>query len=42
VLFHVIPRGQVDYIFSVSEKFEKDLFAELDNLERKEVEKLLK
>lgn len=42
VLFHVIPRSQDDYIYTVSEKFEKDLFAELDNLERKEVEKLLK
>lgn len=42
VLFHVIPRAQDDYIYSVSEKFEKDLFADLDDLERKEVEKLLK
>lgn len=41
VLFHVIPRSQDDYIYSVSEKFEKDLFADLDDLERKEVEKLL-
>lgn len=42
VLFHVIPRAKDDYLYTVSEKFEKDLFAELDNLERKEVEKLLK
>lgn len=42
VLFHVIPRADNDYIFSVSEQFEKDLFVDLDNLERKEVEKLLK
>ena len=42
VQFHVIPRADNDYIYSVSEKFEKDLFADLDNLERKEVEKLLK
>lgn len=42
VLFHVVPRSQDDYIYSVSEKFEKDLFANLDELERKEVEKLLK
>jgi len=42
VLFHVIPRSKDDYIYSVSEKFEKDLFADLDDLERKEVEKLLK
>jgi ATP adenylyltransferase len=42
VLFHVIPRAQDDYIYTVSEKFERDLFAALDDLERKEVEKLLK
>jgi diadenosine tetraphosphate (Ap4A) HIT family hydrolase len=41
VLFHVVPRSKDDYIYSVSEKFEKDLFADLDDLERKEVEKLL-
>ena len=41
VLFHVIPRAADDYIYSVSEKYEKDLFAELDPLEAKEVEKLL-
>jgi diadenosine tetraphosphate (Ap4A) HIT family hydrolase len=41
VLFHVIPRAADDYIYSVSEKYEKDLFADLDDLERKEVEKLL-
>lgn len=41
VLFHVIPRAQDDYIYSVSEKFEKDLFADLDDLERTEVSKLL-
>ncbi len=42
VLFHVIPRYQDDYIFTVSEKFERDLYVPLDDLERKEVEKLLK
>ena len=42
VLFHVIPRARDDYIYSVSEKFEKDLFADLDPLEAKEVSKLLK
>jgi len=41
VLFHIIPRAQDDYIYTVSERFEKDLFAELDDLERAEVEKLL-
>lgn len=42
ILFHVIPRAKDDYIYSVSEQYEKDLFAELDALERKEVEKILK
>ncbi|HSX30518.1 MAG TPA: HIT family protein [Candidatus Saccharimonadales bacterium] len=42
VLFHVIPRSQDDYLYTVSEKFEKDLFADLDDLERKAVERLLK
>ena len=41
VLFHVVPRSKDDYIYTVSEQFERDLFADLDNLERKEVEKLL-
>jgi histidine triad (HIT) family protein len=39
--FHVIPRSNEDYIYSVSERFETDLFAELDDLEREEVTKLL-
>lgn len=39
--FHLIPRSNEDYIYSVSEKFETDLFAELDDLERAEVAKLL-
>lgn len=41
VLFHVVPRAADDYIYTVSERFERDLFADLDDLERKEVEKLL-
>ena len=41
VHFHVIPRYKDDYIHTVSEQFEKDLFVGLDDLERKEVEKLL-
>lgn len=41
VHFHVIPRSYQDYIYSVSERFETDLFAELDDLERDEVTKLL-
>ena len=39
--FHVIPRAKDDYLYSVSEKYEEDLFAELDDLERDEVSKLL-
>jgi len=42
VHFHVLPRAREDYIYKVSEQFERDLFAELDDLERQEVEKLLK
>ncbi len=41
VLFHVIPRAQDDYLYQVSEQYERDLFTQLDDLERKEVEKLL-
>lgn len=41
VLFHVIPRSADDYLYTVSEKFEKDLFTDLDDLERDEVSKLL-
>ena len=41
VHFHVIPRSMEDYIYSVVEKYETDLFAELDDAEREEVTKLL-
>lgn len=41
VHFHVYPRSDEDYLYQVSEKFETDLFADLDELERKEVAKLL-
>ena len=41
VHFHVIPRSLHDYIYSVVEKFETDLFAELDDGERDAVLKLL-
>lgn len=41
VLFHVVPRSRDDYIYTTAEKFERDLFAELDDLERDEVAKLL-
>jgi len=40
--FHVVPRSDNDYLYTVSEKFERDIFADLDDLERQEVEKLLK
>jgi len=41
VHFHVIPRALDDYIYKVSEQFETELFAELDDAERSAVEKLL-
>ena len=42
VHFHVIPRSLQDYIYKVSEQYEDELFAELDDAERDEVSKLLK
>jgi diadenosine tetraphosphate (Ap4A) HIT family hydrolase len=42
VHFHVIPRYYQDYLYQVSEQFETDLFAELDDKEAHEVAKLLK
>jgi diadenosine tetraphosphate (Ap4A) HIT family hydrolase len=39
--FHVIPRSLHDYIYQVSEKYDTDLFAELDDTERDAVAKLL-
>lgn len=39
--FHVIPRSLEDYIYKISERFETDLFAALDDTERDEVAKLL-
>jgi diadenosine tetraphosphate (Ap4A) HIT family hydrolase len=41
VHFHVIPRSLEDYIYTVAEKYETDLFAELDDDEREAVTKLL-
>lgn len=41
VHFHVIPRGLHDYIYTVSEQYETELFAELDDAERDEVAKIL-
>ena len=39
--FHVIPRTLEDYIYTVSGKYEDELFAELDQTEHDEVAKLL-
>lgn len=41
VLFHVYPRYNEDYLYQVSEKFEIDLFTELDPAENEEFAKLL-
>jgi diadenosine tetraphosphate (Ap4A) HIT family hydrolase len=41
VHFHVIPRYYQDYIYQVAEKYETDLFTELDESEAGEVAKLL-
>ncbi len=40
--FHVIPRTLNDYIYTVSEKYDEELFAELDDAERDAVAKVLK
>lgn len=42
VHFHVYPRYFEDYLYKVSEQFEKDLFTDLDEGEAAEVAKLLK
>lgn len=39
--FHVLPRALDDYIYSVSEKYDSELFAQLDDTEREAVSKLL-
>lgn len=39
--FHVIPRSNEDYIYQISEKYDAELFAELDPTEAKAVAKLL-
>jgi diadenosine tetraphosphate (Ap4A) HIT family hydrolase len=41
VHFHVIPRSYHDYLYQEVEKYETDIFAELDDLERKTITKLL-
>ncbi len=40
--YHAVPRTQDDYIYQVSEKYDTELFADLDPAEAKEVTKLLK
>ena len=40
--FHVIPRSLNDYLHTVAEQYEEGLFAELDDMERDAVAKLLK
>ena len=40
--FHVIPRALEDYIYQISEKYDTDLFADLDDMERDAVIDLLK
>jgi histidine triad (HIT) family protein len=42
VIFHVLPRSQDDYLYKVSEQYEKDLYVELDDMERDAVIDLLK
>lgn len=40
--FHVIPRSNEDYIYQISEKYDTDLFADLDDMERDAVVDMLK
>lgn len=40
--FHVIPRAKEDYIYQISEKYDTELFAELDSSEAKVVASMLK
>ena len=41
VVFHVYPRSLHDYLYKTVEIYETDLYADLDDLERSEVTKLL-
>lgn len=41
VVFHLLPRSNEDYIFKVAEQYEKDLYADLDDMERDAVTELL-
>ena len=40
--YHVIPRSLEDYIYQISEKYDTELFADLDPTEAREVAKILK
>jgi ATP adenylyltransferase len=40
--FHVYPRSLNDYLYKVAEVYETDLFADLDDMERDAVARLLK
>lgn len=42
ILFHVLPRSKDDYIFKISEQYESDLYADLDDMERDAVTDMLK
>jgi len=42
VHYHVIPRALDDYIYQISEKYDAELFADLDPKEAAEITKILK
>jgi diadenosine tetraphosphate (Ap4A) HIT family hydrolase len=42
VVFHVLPRSKDDYLYKVSEQYEKDLYVDLDDMERDAVADILK
>jgi diadenosine tetraphosphate (Ap4A) HIT family hydrolase len=42
VVFHVLPRSKDDYLYKVSEQYEKDLYVDLDDMERDAVADMLK
>ena len=41
VHFHVIPRALEDYIYQVSERYDTELFADLDPAEAREIARIL-
>jgi diadenosine tetraphosphate (Ap4A) HIT family hydrolase len=42
VVFHVLPRSKDDFLYKVSEQYEKDLYVDLDDMERDAVADMLK